>query len=499
MSVASFAQTQSFTICPGKSITLQPTNISAFSYSWSPASSLNAVDIKNPVATPSQTTTYTVISANRSSTNLVVNGDFEQGNTGFTSNYIFGTAGSSFDQGNYGISNNPNLYNPGFSACTDHTTGSGKMLLADGASGQKNNVPPKATVWQQTIPVTAGRNYAFSAWITNIANGALSSLQFSINGTIIKNISSSSQKCNWEELYVIWPSGTNSTATISIAEGTGAVGGNDFALDDIGFYEIIPQPVPEQITVNVRAVNTPIISGNPTICIDNKTERLTSSLNGGTWISSDPSIATISTSGVVYPLSAGNVSITYKANDICNTPSVPFALTITAPPILTSIKGTSKLFEGQQAQLSINSTSGVWSSSDSSIIQISANGLATGVKEGEAEIIYTVQTPCTAISTPLKITVIQKDDLFIPNAFTPNGDGNNDEFKIYGTLIDQLLALNIFNQWGQLVYQSNDLSKGWSGDFKGKKLPAGVYVFTAKIKMLNGKELVKKGAINLIR
>lgn len=69
-------------------------------------------------------------------------------------------------------------------------------------------------------------------------------------------------------------------------------------------------------------------------------------------------------------------------------------------------------------------------------------------------------------------------NVFFPNAFTPNGDGNNDEFKVVTNTIDiELFSLSIFNRWGALVYQTNDITQGWDGTFNGTVCQSGSYVF----------------------
>ena len=69
--------------------------------------------------------------------------------------------------------------------------------------------------------------------------------------------------------------------------------------------------------------------------------------------------------------------------------------------------------------------------------------------------------------------------LYSPNAFSPDGDGINDFFKISGqAMID--FQIEIFNRWGQMVYKYLDLSNGWAGTFKGKNLPTGTYVYKLK-------------------
>ncbi|MET0298609.1 MAG: gliding motility-associated C-terminal domain-containing protein, partial [Flavitalea sp.] len=89
-------------------------------------------------------------------------------------------------------------------------------------------------------------------------------------------------------------------------------------------------------------------------------------------------------------------------------------------------------------------------------------------------------------------------DFFIPNAMTPNGDGKNDVFRVYGSSI-KAVDIRIYNSWGELLYQTNDNQKGWDGTYKGKKQPAGVYIYTVKATMYNDVIINRKGNINLLR
>ena len=89
------------------------------------------------------------------------------------------------------------------------------------------------------------------------------------------------------------------------------------------------------------------------------------------------------------------------------------------------------------------------------------------------------------------------DPVFIPNSFSPNGDGKNDVFKIYSNLVAGM-EMKIFNQWGELVFSTSSLSDGWNGTYKGKAQPAGVYIFAIRVKLTDGTEAVRKGAVNLL-
>jgi gliding motility-associated-like protein len=70
--------------------------------------------------------------------------------------------------------------------------------------------------------------------------------------------------------------------------------------------------------------------------------------------------------------------------------------------------------------------------------------------------------------------------LYYPNAFTPNGDGQNDEFRAVGNT-DNIFSysLLIFNRWGQLIYESNDPNAGWDGRYNGEPMPADTYIYRA--------------------
>ncbi|MBB6111408.1 gliding motility-associated C-terminal domain-containing protein [Mucilaginibacter lappiensis] len=88
--------------------------------------------------------------------------------------------------------------------------------------------------------------------------------------------------------------------------------------------------------------------------------------------------------------------------------------------------------------------------------------------------------------------------LFIPNAFTPNGDGNNDILYVYGTTISTL-TLSIYDQWGELQFKSTNKASGWDGTYKGNKQPVGVYVYYVEATMNDGQVIKKKGTVTLLR
>jgi len=90
------------------------------------------------------------------------------------------------------------------------------------------------------------------------------------------------------------------------------------------------------------------------------------------------------------------------------------------------------------------------------------------------------------------------NDVFVPNVFSPNGDGRNDVFRVFGSSLNSV-DLTVFNQWGELIFRSRDLNNGWDGRFKGTAQPVGVYIYVLRAELTDGTIINKKGSVNLIR
>ncbi len=88
--------------------------------------------------------------------------------------------------------------------------------------------------------------------------------------------------------------------------------------------------------------------------------------------------------------------------------------------------------------------------------------------------------------------------IFVPNAFTPNNDGVNDILYVYGTTINTM-EIRIYNQWGQLVFESRDKARGWDGTMSGKQQPLGVYTYALRATLQDGTTVQKRGTITLVR
>ncbi len=89
-------------------------------------------------------------------------------------------------------------------------------------------------------------------------------------------------------------------------------------------------------------------------------------------------------------------------------------------------------------------------------------------------------------------------DLFIPNSFSPNNDGTNDIFKVYGSSVRDV-TMRVYNQWGELIFETQNAQNGWDGTWKGRPQAVGVYVYIAQVTFYNNVKIMRKGTINLIR
>lgn len=110
---------------------------------------------------------------------------------------------------------------------------------------------------------------------------------------------------------------------------------------------------------------------------------------------------------------------------------------------------------------------------------------------------------CEAIDT-VNYIIREGGEVFYPNIFSPNGDGINDGFTLYGNIETKVLSLKIYDRWGELLFEkknfrTNEEHEGWDGTFKGKPLTPGVYVFFAELEFANGGRQEISGDFTLVR
>lgn len=190
------------------------------------------------------------------SVELAVNGDFSDGNVGFSTQYVY-TPGTNTAAGQYHVLADASTWNRWF-RCYDHTTGSGLFMAINGAS-------TVATAWSQTAPVTPGATYTLRFWYATIdtPRNSPARLQALVNGAQIGGVVTPGGAGAWAQFTATWDSGSAATATIEIKDLTTASSGNDFGLDDISFTGPCPGVVTAYGTGLPGAGGaTPVLTGS---------------------------------------------------------------------------------------------------------------------------------------------------------------------------------------------------------------------------------------------
>lgn len=93
---------------------------------------------------------------------------------------------------------------------------------------------------------------------------------------------------------------------------------------------------------------------------------------------------------------------------------------------------------------------------------------------------------------------IKDPQIFVPTAFTPNNDGENDVLYVRGEEITSV-EFFIYNQWGELVFQTNDINQGWDGFFRGKPASSCTYTYLVRAELITGQQQVQSGHVSIIR
>ena len=246
-------------ICKGSTTKLTATTNGTFK-EWTPVTNLSTSTNLSTNANP-QTTTKYVASAIFPAQNLILNGDFEKGFQSFGSDYVYGD--SVLIYGYYVIGKNPYPYGPSWARnFTDHTSGTGRMMIVDGSETVGQDV------YKTTVFVHKGDNYVFSTWIKNVKEGLdnPAKLSFYINGQSFGSINLPIGESNWVYFNTFWTAPTDTTITISIKNQNTSGIGNDFAFDDMVFSDYVTKTDTVVVTVNPIPTVTATTS-KPTICV----------------------------------------------------------------------------------------------------------------------------------------------------------------------------------------------------------------------------------------
>lgn len=255
-----------------------------------------------------------------------------------------------------------------------------------------------------------------------------------------------------------------------------------------------------QVYVGVKPLPQIFAGPDQQICIG---DSVTIDAAGGTYYAWSPA-ASLTDANIQNPVAFPEITTTYtlSATDTNSCPVVVndyliVNVIVPEPLIVTS---DTVIYLGTSAQLYAYGASFYdWNPKETLSDSYIVNPLATPVITTTYYVNAVTEDGCK-LEDSVTVTVEEDPLVIFPNAFTPNGDGLNDEFKPLVFGLFETEVFDVFNRWGQLIYTTNDVQQGWNGESGGKDSEVGTYVYYLRGKSLStGKEYFLKGNVVLLR
>jgi len=514
--------------CPGDSVTLQAVGSGPFQ--WSPAARVSCdtcTTTRAQVTSPASSVTLTKLSSGSQS---AVNGNFSAGNSGFTTQYTHNPT-SIWNEGTYAVGPNPNAVHPNFGTWGDHTTGTGNYMIVNGS------ILPNQTIWQQTITFPAGSTVTMSYWVLSLALPA-GSLRVMMNG-VQAGVAQAAPGAvgQWSLRTQTFTAPANGVCTVALQGVITTGSGNDFGIDDISFtYSctatktawLIPNPTPMPLAWVNRT------SGCDPFCA---TWHDVSSVSSGQlvarlWDFGDGTTDTAKDPTHCYA-NPGTYSatLTVWSDSGCTAQTVSLpSVTVHPQPVVDAFwsapggiwgRDTSLLlpYNNPALALTVGLDSAVmpwtlapgssmwvdWGDGQRDVRGFGGSGppqLSFSHTYGAAQIRYRI---CVGLQTnqgcadTLCFTVLGSPGMELPNVFTPNADGQNDQWAPKYQAVDWA-EWEVRNRNGAVVATGTRPEDFWDGSVNGRNAPAGVYFVVAKAKNVNVVDpVILTGALHLVR
>jgi gliding motility-associated-like protein len=271
----------------------------------------------------------------------------------------------------------------------------------------------------------------------------------------------------------------------------------------------------DSITLNVLPSPMPNAGPDVAICYG-ITAQLSGS--GGTAFQWDPSSTFTSPTNISDPVVKPSVTTSY----FLNVTDANGCTSLQADEVKVTVTPSVKIFAGNDTLVAINQplqlhaieknnsgvTSWEWSSTASTAFldnPFSDSPVAiftAPVVTAPFEYVYTITgtTPAGCKGSDIiNIKVYQGPEIYVPTAFTPNGDGKNDFLIPLPVGIKEMKYFRVFNRWGQVIFQSKETSRGWDGKISGSYQQSGVFVWMAEGLDYTGKLVTRRGMVTLVR
>ena len=451
--------------CPGVGVQLNATG--GGTYLWSPAGTLSNAAIANPIAAPlSGPVTYAVIVSN----------------------------GACADTDSVVVSVLPAPLVAMFGEDTICVGDNDTLAASGGGTYSWFNGAPTA----QTVVSPAVGNYYFSVTVSNGQCSTTDSFAVTVLPKPVPVVTCNTDLCAGDSAsllaagggtYSWWSNGATSAAT-SVLPPVGTT------------YYVVSVSLgnctaTDSVAATVGAMPVADAGLDTGLCPGSAVSLLASGGNGYSWFPS----AGLSNNNIKNPDATPLITTTYHViafiGNCTDTDSVK--VTIYPPATGDAVPDDTTIFRGTSIGLSASGgKSYSWYPPVGLNNSSSASPTATPDSTTMYYVVITDSNGCSTLDSVLIRVDITCNDIFIPNAFSPNGDGQNDSLLVRGACIN-VFSLYIYNRWGEEVFHATDPEQGWDGIFKGQALEPNIFVFYLNATLLNNTVIAKKGNINLVR
>jgi gliding motility-associated-like protein len=537
----------SASICAGTSATLSAAG--ATSYTWSPAASLNTSSGSSVTASPASTTVYTVTGAINSCTavatttvNVIANPTL---NIVANTTVCAGTSATVTVSGASTYTWNPaaNLSTSSGSvvvaspASTESYTITGTLNTCTATASTTVTIVPRPVIvmgsnaticsgTSSTISASGATSYSWSPG-TDLSATTGSIVTASPNATTVYTVTGTTAGCSSTGSSTVFvtptPTITASANPASVCRGTSS------DLSASGAMSYTWSPSGSLTTVNSSTtVANPVMTTTYTIigangsCVSSNTVELviiqtataqaismgdvcfgastTIEATGGTsysWLPVTGLVKPNAASTVVRPVATTIYTVTVGGTGLCSS-------TATVEVVVNPVP---HVFAGRDTTINIDEFITLTGTGDVEVGFLAptivplvcnfCNAITVNPQENTCYVLKG-ENGYGCIDFDTVCVIVTKDyNVYIPNAFTPNEDGNNDVFIPVGYGLSEI-RLNIFDRWGVLIFTSNETSIGWDGSYKGKQCEQGVYVYQTEIKTMAGTTIERTGHVTLL-
>jgi len=352
------------------------------------------------------------------------------------------------------------------------------------------NINPTSTM---QYSVTGGNSLCTNSAVITVSTVATPSLQLQYfqnpqcYGSTVAVNAAGAQSYSWQPLNLIANGTSNSFTTVSLVqpESFTVAGYNSLAAVTCSSQSVFTISVLEQLIATVSP-SVEICEGGKTVLYVN---------GGNNWYWTGENIEDPYTQGVlVAPTQSGIYSVNASYNSVC-----PVTATV-----FVKVNPKPYLFAGNDTTINIGDPVFIAAASSGTVHWINGDNVACA--ECAVTNVFPFTKTCYLAETvdskgcraqdEICIEVINDFGIYIPNTFTPNNDGVNEMFTIYGFGIKDF-SLKIYNRWGELLYEGN--GEGWNGTYKGSICEQGTYIYKAEITPYKGKFQQRAGHVNLLR